>query len=100
MKEMGRQIKGCLSSTTEGLACVESSQVLQTMRKILEENPEVQGELDFVLRFKGEEKGNSLVFHASIAGDTGLILVGEVRSRKPCHVDKIKKDRKGLDKTR
>ena len=73
MKEMGRQIKGCLSSTTEGLACVESSQVLQTMGKILEENPEVQGELDFVLRFKGEEKGNSLVFHASIAGDTGLI---------------------------
>ena len=42
------------------------------MRKILE-NPEVQGELDFVLGFKGEEKGNSLVFHASIAGDTGLI---------------------------
>ena len=73
MKEMGRQIKGCLSSTTEGLACVESSQVLQTMGKILEEIPEVQGELDFVLRFKGEEKGNSLVFHASTAGDTGLI---------------------------
>ena len=34
MKEMGRQIKGCLSSTIEGLASVESSQVLQTMGKI------------------------------------------------------------------
>ena len=42
MKEMGRQIKGCLSSTIEGLACVASSQVLQTMGKIVEENPEVQ----------------------------------------------------------
>ena len=106
---MGRQIKGCLS-TTEELACVGSSQVLLTMGKILEENPEVHGELDLVLGFKGEEGGDSLAvqwlgLHASTAGGMGLIpgRGTKIPQTVPHGQNKIKykiKERKGLDRYR
>jgi len=68
------------------------------MGKILE-NPEVQGELDFVLGFKGEEKGNSLMVHASIAGDTGLNSGRGTKTPQTLPRGQ-NKDRKGLDKYR
>ena len=52
--------------------CGEFSSASDNGKDLVEENPEVQGELDFVLGSKGEEKGNSLVFHASIARGHGF----------------------------
>ena len=50
----GRQIKCCLSCVIEGIACVESSQMLSTVGEFLGETPESFTEnLELVLGFKG-----------------------------------------------